>query len=160
MYTVFDSPIGELTLVAWDGMLSGLYMPHQRYRPDDQGFGEYESGALPDVVAQLTDYFAGEQRSFDVSLRLRGTAFQRQVWATLQTIPYGHIVTYRQLAKLVGRPQSARAVGAANGRNPIGVIVPCHRVVGSDGSLTGYAGGVARKQYLLELEQRSTPIPR
>jgi methylated-DNA-[protein]-cysteine S-methyltransferase len=105
------------------------------------------------VREQLAEYFAGERREFDVPMQLAGTAFQRRVWEELVRIPYGTTITYAELARRVGRPTAVRAVGAANGRNPISILVPCHRVIGADGKLTGYGGGVERKQWLLELER-------
>jgi methylated-DNA-[protein]-cysteine S-methyltransferase len=114
------------------------------WRPADEPFA--------DVRRQLSEYFDGERDEFDVPLGMTGTPFQRRVWQALQRIPYGETTTYGELARRLGRPSASRAVGLANGRNPIAVIVPCHRVIGSDGSLTGYGGGVERKRLLLELE--------
>lgn len=154
-HAVADSPYGELTLVAEDDRLIGLYMDVQRHRPDDTRFGER---AHPDehpfdaVIGQLREYFRGERTDFDLPLDPQGTAFQRQVWAALCEIPYGRTWSYKELAEHIGRPTATRAVGLANGKNPIGIIVPCHRVIGSDGSLTGYGGGLDRKRSLLELE--------
>lgn len=148
---VIDSPIGALTLVADGDVLVGLYMTEQRHLPlidaprDDR--------VLPEVQQQLAAYFARELTEFDLPLDLRGSAFQQQVWAGLQDIPYGETWSYGRLAAHIGRPTASRAVGLANGRNPISVIVPCHRVVGSTGSLTGYGGGLTRKQHLLDLER-------
>src|SRR5205085_10571542 len=120
--------------------------------PDDPPFAA--------AIAQLRAYFRGESTAFDVPLELRGTPFQRRVWASLCTIPYGETVTYGALAQRLGTPSAARAVGLANGRNPVGIIVPCHRVVGSDGSLTGYGGGLDRKRRLLEFERTAEgPFP-
>jgi methylated-DNA-[protein]-cysteine S-methyltransferase len=112
------------------------------------------TGFVKEVAAQLEQYFAGERTTFDLELDLRGTEFERRVWDEVRAIPYGCTATYAEIALRVGRPNACRAVGRANGRNPIAVIVPCHRVVGSDGSLTGYAGGVATKRALLDLERR------
>ncbi|MGW1377020.1 methylated-DNA--[protein]-cysteine S-methyltransferase [Streptomyces sp. NPDC002446] len=148
--------MGPLTLVAAGAALTGLYMTDQRHRPPQETFG---SPAGPDeppfatAIAQLQAYFRGELTTFDVPLALRGTPFQRRVWAELCTIPYGETLSYGQLAKRLGTPSAARAVGLANGRNPVGIIVPCHRVVGADGSLTGYGGGLDRKRRLLAFEQ-------
>jgi methylated-DNA-[protein]-cysteine S-methyltransferase len=152
-HTVMDSPVGPLTLVAEDGTLAALYMQQQRHRPDPEVFGERDDAAFVDVVGQLREYFAGQRRSFDVPLTLQGTPFQRQVWAALCEIPYGETTSYGELAARLGRPNAARAVGLANGRNPIGIIVPCHRVVGADGALTGYGGGLDRKEHLLAFER-------
>ncbi|GGP34254.1 methylated-DNA--protein-cysteine methyltransferase [Saccharothrix coeruleofusca] len=152
-HTTVDSPVGPLTLVATDGALSGLYMTDQRYRPDDATFGEPDAEPFGEAVAQLAEYFAGERTSFDLPLSLRGTPFQRTVWSALREIPYGETVSYGELARSMGRPTAARAVGLANGRNPIGIIVPCHRVIGSTGGLTGYGGGLDRKRHLLDFER-------
>ncbi|MFC7303251.1 methylated-DNA--[protein]-cysteine S-methyltransferase [Streptomyces monticola] len=154
-HTVTDSPYGPLTLVATDGVLSGLYMAGQRHRPADESFGERADPHDPpfdEVIRQLTAYFAGERTVFDLPLHLEGTPFQREVWAGLLRIPYGERRTYGELAAEIGKPGASRAVGLANGKNPVGIIVPCHRVVGADGSLTGYGGGLDRKQRLLESE--------
>ncbi|MGW5053029.1 methylated-DNA--[protein]-cysteine S-methyltransferase [Actinokineospora sp. NPDC004072] len=153
-HTVIDSPVGPLTLVATDGILSGLYMVDQRHRPVESTFGERDETILPEVKAQLAAYFTGELTEFDVPLRLHGTPFQQEVWRALCEIPYGETISYGELARRVARPAASRAVGAANGRNPISVIVPCHRVVGSTGDLTGYGGGVERKRFLLDFETR------
>ena len=152
LYDTIDSPIGEL-LVAGDGhALTAVHMdgsPRPAWRRD--------TSALREATSQLRAYFAGELREFDLPLTPAGTPFQREVWAALREIPYGHTISYAQLAAVVGRPGSARAVGAANGRNPIAVVIPCHRVIGASGALTGYGGGLGRKRLLLDLEagQRS-----
>jgi methylated-DNA-[protein]-cysteine S-methyltransferase len=151
-HTVVDSPVGPLTLVARDGALTGLYMERQRYRPADELFGDPDPEPFDAVIAQLAEYFAGERAEFDVPLAMAGTPFQREVWAQLREIPFGVTVSYGELADRLGRPKSARAVGLANGRNPISIIVPCHRVIGADGSLTGYGWGVDRKEWLLRHE--------
>jgi methylated-DNA-[protein]-cysteine S-methyltransferase len=153
-HTVVDSPLGPLTLVAVDGILAGLYMTDQRHRPRQTTFGEPDSTPFGEAAEQLKDYFAGRRTAFDLPLVLAGTPFQRRVWAALREIPFGETLSYGQLADRIGQPSAARAVGLANGRNPVGVIVPCHRVVGSSGSLTGYGGGVERKRYLLDFERR------
>ncbi|KUN03490.1 cysteine methyltransferase [Streptomyces yokosukanensis] len=155
-HTVIDSPYGPLTLVAdTDGALCGLYMTGQRHRPPEEDFGPREDDLPCFGVAreQLSAYFAGELKEFTLELVLKGTPFQRSVWEQLTRIPYGETRTYGQLADALGNPQASRAVGLANGRNPVGIIVPCHRVVGSDGSLTGYGGGLDRKRRLLDFEQ-------
>lgn len=152
-HTVVDSPIDRLTLVATDGRLSGIYMVDHRRRPPDEQFGDRDSGALGPAIAQLAEYFAGQRTSFELDLTPDGTPFQRAVWASLQEIPYGETRSYGELAVRLGRPGSARAVGHANGANPISIVVPCHRVVGTDGSLTGYGGGLERKRYLLGAER-------
>jgi methylated-DNA-[protein]-cysteine S-methyltransferase len=154
VHTVQDSPVGPLTLVALDGKLSGLYMNLQRHRPPEATFGEPDPTPFTEVIRQLDEYFGGQRTEFDLPMNLVGTPFQRTVWAALQEIPYGETRSYGQLAERIGRPGAARAVGLANGRNPIGIIVPCHRVVGASGDLTGYGGGLERKQHLLDFERR------
>ncbi|MDQ6784308.1 MAG: methylated-DNA--[protein]-cysteine S-methyltransferase [Actinomycetota bacterium] len=166
-----DSPVGPLTLVATDGALSGLFMIDQRHRPAREVFGTRDPSPFPVVIDQLGEYFAGERRDFDLPLAAVGTPFQQRVWAALRQVTYGQTVSYGRIAERIDRPGASRAVGLANGANPIGIIVPCHRVVGADGSLTGYGGGLERKQFLLDLERRSdtpdlhqrsppTPLPR
>lgn len=149
-HAVVDSPLGPLTLVAEGDALAGLYMTDQRHRPAIDG--PRDDTALPELQEQLEAYWCRELKEFDVPLALAGSPFQQQVWAGLRTIPYGETWSYGELAAALGRPGASRAVGLANGRNPVGVVVPCHRVVGSTGSLTGYGGGLARKQWLLDLE--------
>ncbi|MGW4082622.1 methylated-DNA--[protein]-cysteine S-methyltransferase [Streptomyces sp. NPDC004822] len=154
-HTVIDSPYGPLTLVADDGVLCGLYMTDQRHRPAEETFGPRDATPFARAEEQLEAYFAGTLREFTLPLRLAGTPFQRSVWDALRTIPYGETRTYGQLADALGKPGASRAVGLANGRNPIGIIVPCHRVVGASGALTGYGGGLPRKQRLLTFESGS-----
>lgn len=149
------SPLGPLTVVDDAGALAGLYLSDQRHRPDPVTFGPRDDAVQPGLREQLQAYFAGELREFDVPLALVGTPFQRRVWSALREVPYGTTCTYGELAAAIGRPTAVRAVGAANGRNPVCIVVPCHRVVGSGGSLTGYAGGLERKLHLLEVERRS-----
>ena len=155
-HAVVDSPVGPLTLVAADGVLAGLYMTEQRHLPPREVFGEpaEDDEPLAEAAAQLREYFGGQRTQFDLELGLAGTAFQRRVWAALRDIPYGQTISYGRLADRIGQPSASRAVGLANGKNPVGIIVPCHRVVGSDGGLTGYGGGIERKRYLLAHEQR------
>jgi methylated-DNA-[protein]-cysteine S-methyltransferase len=158
-HIVVDSPIGPLTLVARGQHLASVYMSDHQHMPDPERFGPVVDPSADDVLArtaeQLAEYFAGDRQEFDVELDSdSGTVFQRTVWAALREIPYGERVSYAALARRIGRPTAFRAVGLANGRNPISIIVPCHRVVGSAGSLTGYGGGVERKQQLLELEAK------
>ena len=152
-HTVVDSPYGALTLVATDGVLSGLYMTGQRHRPPEETFGVPDPRPFGETVRQLDAYFAGALTAFDLPLRLHGTAFQREVWAELVRIPYGETRSYGELAGRLGKPGASRAVGLANGKNPVGIIVPCHRVIGASGSLTGYGGGLDRKQRLLAFER-------
>ncbi|MET7699001.1 MULTISPECIES: methylated-DNA--[protein]-cysteine S-methyltransferase [unclassified Streptomyces] len=152
-HTVVDSPYGPLTLVADDGVLCGLYMVGQRHRPPEENFGERDETPFGEVAEQLQAYFAGELKEFTLRLDFAGTPFQRTVWEQLSRIPYGETRSYGELAEALGNPKASRAVGLANGKNPIGIIVPCHRVVGADGSLTGYGGGLDRKRRLLDLER-------
>lgn len=156
-HAVIDSMVGPLTIVAEDGQIRCLYMDLQRHRPAADELGEPDPrgrGAEPFKAAaeQLDAYFAGELTAFDLPLAPRGSEFQQRVWAALQEIPYGETESYGDLAERIGSPGAARAVGLANGKNPIGIVIPCHRVVGSDGSLTGYGGGLDRKRQLLDLE--------
>jgi len=166
-WTIYESPIGPLTLVAGPKGLANLSFPG-RLRPP----AEASKRPMPDVVEQLEGYFAGERQAFDLPLDLRGTPLQLAVWQELLQIPYGTTTNYGELAARIDETlyrsdvepyQRARAVGAANGRNPVAIIVPCHRVIGADGSLTGYGGGLHRKQALLDLERRTiageTPDP-
>jgi methylated-DNA-[protein]-cysteine S-methyltransferase len=157
-HVVVDSPVGPLTLVAADGVLAALYMTEQRHIPPREAFGEPaedpDGAPFAAAAGQLREYFTGARTVFDLELAMDGTAFQRRVWAALRDIPYGQTISYGQLADRIGQPSASRAVGLANGKNPIGIIVPCHRVVGADGSLTGYGGGIDRKRFLLAHEQR------
>jgi len=148
---LMDSPIGTLTLVKVDGALSGLYMGEPGVRRELLGT-RTESG-FEDVVFQLTEYFARQRTTFTVPIARAGTTFQLRVWTELTTIPYGETRSYAQLAIAIGNRAAMRAVGAANGRNPISIIVPCHRVIGTNGTLVGYGGGLERKRFLLDLEQ-------
>lgn len=151
-YSVIGSPLGDLTAVATDGTLSGLYMDGAAHRPPDAASGTVQDRSFDHLRTELAEYFAGERRTFSVPTAATGSSFQHRVWATLAAIPYGQTRSYGEIAKELGDPRTVRAVGAANGRNPICILVPCHRVVGADGSLTGYAGGVERKELLLALE--------
>jgi methylated-DNA-[protein]-cysteine S-methyltransferase len=152
LYTTVESPIGELLLVGDGTALHGLAMQGGRHpvavRPEWRRADE----AFAEPHRQLDEYFAGERTAFDLTVHLDGTPFQVQVWQALRAIPYGETISYGELARRVGRPNGARAVGAANGRNPVAVVVPCHRVIGADGSLTGFGGGTERKRLLLDLE--------
>jgi methylated-DNA-[protein]-cysteine S-methyltransferase len=151
-WTVLESPLGALTLRGGAEGLAALEFPGRGPRRD-------EARRRPDGFAaareQLEAYFAGESTAFELALDLGGTPFQRAVWDALRRIPYGTTVSYAELARTIGRPDRARAVGAAVGRTPVPIVVPCHRVVGSDGSLTGYGGGLQRKAALLDLEART-----
>ncbi|MDR2800856.1 MAG: methylated-DNA--[protein]-cysteine S-methyltransferase [Desulfovibrio sp.] len=153
----YDSPAGLLRLVAEDGALTGLSFVREdaadmsRAAPVSPG-----SRLLAAACLQLGEYFAGRRRVFDLFLNPRGTDFQREVWDALRAIPFGETRSYAQVAAAVGRPRAFRAVGSANNKNPVGIIIPCHRVIGADGSLVGYAAGLERKRFLLDLEAGST----
>jgi methylated-DNA-[protein]-cysteine S-methyltransferase len=153
IYTTMDSPIGELLLLGDGESLHGLYMQAGRHPVPINPRWERDDEAFADVRRQLEEYFAGERSTFDIKMHMEGTAFQRTVWHALTEIPYGETISYGELAKRIGRPDRARAVGTANGQNPIAVIVPCHRVIGANGKLVGYGGGLDNKRRLLELEQ-------
>ena len=155
-FRTVDSPVGLLTLAGRDRRLMHLRMVDQTYEPSHDGW-ERDDVAFPDAVEQLESYFAGELFDFELDLELMGTPFQRNVWAALLTIPYGETRSYGEIAAQIGSPGAFRAVGLANGHNPIGIIVPCHRVIGSNGSLTGYGGGLDRKRALLALEKSRNP---
>lgn len=157
--TVMASPLGPLRLQACDDDLTGVYMVEHRHDRGVPTDARWVAGPFREAIMQLQQYFAGQRCRFDLPLAPAGTAFQRQVWAELRLIPYGETVTYTGLACRVGRPTAGRAVGAANGQNPLSIILPCHRVVGSSGSLTGYAGGLDRKRHLLDLERRVVASP-
>jgi methylated-DNA-[protein]-cysteine S-methyltransferase len=146
-----DSPVGPLRLVERDGALLGVHFVD---RVEDAAGSAADPAACLDARRQLAEYFAGTRREFDLRLAPEGTPFQRRVWEELCRIPFGTTISYRALAERIGQPNATRAVGLANGRNPIAIVVPCHRVIGADGSLTGYGGGLDRKRYLLGLEQR------
>ena len=152
-HATHDSPVGPLLLAADDDGLRVIEFFESRHRikrDDDWHEGDHE--VLRETRRQLDEYFRGERRQFALPLAPRGTSFQREVWQTLATIPYGGTISYAQLATQVGRPKAMRAVGAANGRNPLPIVLPCHRVIGADGSLTGFGGGLPTKQFLLALE--------
>ena len=153
-----ESPLGTLTLVHTDGTLSGLYMPDHLRGPGLEALGSRARSGFETVVEQLHEYFNRRRTQFTLPIAATGTAFQRRIWDLLRAIPYGETRTYAQLADTIGNRAAIRAVGLANGRNPISIVVPCHRVVGSDGSLTGYAGGLDRKRFLLDLE--NAPVSR
>jgi methylated-DNA-[protein]-cysteine S-methyltransferase len=148
-WTTYDSPLGPLTLTEEEGRITGIRFPGH---DDDLDPADRAEAPFAAMRAQLDEYFAGERHTFDVPLDLRGTEFQRAVWEHLRGIPYGETTTYGTIARALGRIDRVRAVGAAVGRTPVPIVVPCHRVLGSDGSLTGYGGGLERKQALLDLE--------
>ena len=152
---MIDSPLGELTLVADGDALSGVYFHHHWYRPSTDTFGPRvdDHALMSEAGNQLDEYLAGSRTHFDLLTRTHGDDLQRRVWDRLTAIPYGETVTYGELADELADGTTAQQVGAAVGRNPLSIIVPCHRVVGKDGKLTGYAGGLERKQFLLDLEE-------
>ncbi|MEO0495228.1 MAG: methylated-DNA--[protein]-cysteine S-methyltransferase [Actinomycetota bacterium] len=147
-----DSPIGQLTLVASDDGLRKILWADQS---DEAGDAEFDDGhpVLAAASTQLAEYFAGDRAEFDLPLDLVGTDFQKEAWLALASVPYGETTSYGEQAERIGRKGAFRAVGAANGKNPVPIVLPCHRIVGSDGSLTGFAGGLGVKQRLLALEQ-------
>ena len=153
-----DTPIGPLVVVADGDAVVAVWMTEQRHAPDPGTHGEPAPDGdelLETATRQLEEYFSGSRTEFELPLAAEGTPFQQRVWAALREIPYGETWSYGELAEHIGRPGAARAVGLANGRNPISVVVPCHRVIGSTGSLTGYGGGIERKRALLDLERRA-----
>ncbi len=160
LHTSVESPVGELLLVGDGAALRGLYLPGgRRPVPEREGWVR-DAAAFVDVERRLTEYFEGERTAFDLPLALTGTPFQLQVWRAVQGVGFGETLGYGELADRIGRPGAARAVGAANGANPLSIVVPCHRLVGSTGGLTGYSGGLAAKALLLELESGGRSRPR
>jgi methylated-DNA-[protein]-cysteine S-methyltransferase len=153
-YTVLESPLGPLLAVRDDVGLTGLYLPTGRNVMSPHPSWQRDDTAFDDVRGQLAEYFAGTRTDFELTLRPAGSPFEHDVWAALSEIPYGETTSYGKIAASVGRPDAARAVGVANARNPVSIIVPCHRVVGADGSLTGYGGGLPAKRWLLTHEQQ------
>ncbi len=159
-YRRIASPVGALTIAASDAGLHAIEFPSNRHPQRRDGWREVDHPLLDQAQAQLAEYFNGTRRVFDLPLAPSGTPFQREVWFALAGIPYGQTASYAQLALRVDRPAATRAVGAANGRNPLPIVLPCHRVIGADGSLTGFGGGLPTKRFLLELEgalPRETP---
>ena len=157
-YRIVESPVGLLTLAGVGSTLMHLRMTEQSHEPDRSRWTPAVPGAFAGAVEQLDAYFAGTLTEFDVAVDLAGTEFQRRVWTALQTIPYGETRSYGQIADQIGSPGASRAVGLANGRNPVSIIVPCHRVIGSNGGLTGYGGGLDRKKTLLALEKAESTL--
>ena len=152
-YDTYDSPQGPMLLVATDDGLCGVYFDGQKYFPDsNEGKRDARHAPLRQAKLELKEYFAGRRKRFQVALDPQGTPFQRSIWKAISKVGFGETISYAELARRAGHPGSARAAGAATGRNPIGIIVPCHRIMGSDGTLTGYAGGLDRKRALLALE--------
>ena len=154
-YHLLDTPLGTLRLVSDGKAVTRIEFEDQH---SDDGEALMDE-VLQECARQLLEYFAGERQSFQLSLSAEGTEFQRQVWSELCNIPFGELCSYRDIAERIGNRKAVRAVGAANGKNPIPIIVPCHRVIGSDGSLTGFGGGLAAKQQLLQLEQAQLQMP-
>jgi methylated-DNA-[protein]-cysteine S-methyltransferase len=157
-YTKIASPLGELLVMGDEGGLTGLYLPTGRHTALTPQSADRDDAALADVRRQLDEYFAGKRTEFELRLNPHGTPFQLKVWLALRTIPFGSTASYGQQAARIGDPGSARAVGLANGRNPISIIVPCHRVIGANGSLTGYGGGIEAKRWLLDHEAQSAGL--
>ena len=153
-YKIIDSPVGKLKLVASDKGLAGVLWERENTRPVplSEAVEDKQHPVLVETEQQLGEYFAGKRKTFSIALDLRGTQFQKDVWEALLAIPFGETRSYGQLAKQLGNPRATRAVGAANGRNPVSIIVPCHRVIGSSGKLTGFGGGLETKAHLLSLE--------
>ncbi|EOX4971043.1 methylated-DNA--[protein]-cysteine S-methyltransferase [Vibrio alginolyticus] len=152
-YTEMPSPLGTVTIQSNAEGLLGIWFETCTTKPSELGRRDEQHPVLRQAVTQLDEYFAGLRNEFDLPLAATGTDFQNQVWQALTTIPYGETWSYQDLANAIGNPKAVRAVGLANGKNPISIVVPCHRVIGKSGKLTGYAGGVERKQRLLALEQ-------
>lgn len=154
-YTTITSPIDPLTLVARDGRLIGIYCQQHKGKPEIAEDWKEDPEPFAEPIRQLQEYFQGSRREFDLPLAPDGTEFQQQVWAELRRIPFGETISYGELARRINNPKAVRAVGLANGRNPISIVIPCHRVIGANGKLTGYGGGLERKKRLLELETKS-----
>lgn len=158
-YRYLDTPIGDLLLAGEDGALCVVSFPEGSRRRDPEPDWIYNDHTLAEACAQLEGYFAGERKAFDLPLRPSGTPFQLSVLDELRKIPYGTTVSYSDIARRIGRPRAVRAVGAANGRNPIPIIIPCHRVIGARGDLTGFGGGLPTKEALLRLELENSQFP-
>ena len=159
-YTYAPSPFGDLLLLSDGEALTGLFLPKHKHGPAETSDDWKRADELPvleETVAQLAAYFDGTRADFDIPVRLQGTPFQRTVWNELTKIPNGTTISYGELARRIGNPKASRAVGLANGHNPVSIIVPCHRVIGSNGSLTGYGGGIDRKRELLQHETEHWP---
>jgi methylated-DNA-[protein]-cysteine S-methyltransferase len=158
-YTYVDTPLGRMLLQGDGYFVTGLLMPSHKRWPGLDASWQRTDAPFALVRSQLAEYFAGTRQQFDVPLQLDGTPFQQQVWQELRRIPYGETISYAELAARIGKPAGARAVGHANGRNRVAIIVPCHRVIGANSKLTGYAGGMDNKRWLLAWEQRATTEP-
>jgi len=155
-YTRNPSPIAELTLVASEKGLRGIYMEEHKKAPLTRDLWKENPSRFTAAIEQLGEYFSGKRRTFDLPLDLQGTAFQLQAWHALLEIPFGETRSYAEQAALINNPKAVRAIGLANGKNPVSIIVPCHRVIGKNGTLTGYGGGLERKRFLLELEKSAS----
>ncbi|MEZ8098937.1 methylated-DNA--[protein]-cysteine S-methyltransferase [Vibrio bivalvicida] len=155
-YTTYTSPLGIMTLQADDDGLLGAWFETQTTQPNNLGAYKENDPILTKAIKQLEEYFSGFRTEFELPISAKGTVFQQKVWQVLTTIPFGETCSYQDLANAIGNPKAVRAVGLANGKNPVSVIVPCHRVIGKSGKLTGYAGGVEIKAKLLELEKRGS----
>jgi methylated-DNA-[protein]-cysteine S-methyltransferase len=156
IYSYIDSPLGRMVVRGDGQFVTGLFMPHHKGWHGPDAAWRLAEEPFATIREQLAEYFAGERQQFTVALRLRGTPFQQRVWQELVRIPFGTTISYAQLAQRIGHPTASRAVGHANGRNPISILIPCHRVIGANGKLSGYAGGIDRKQWLLDLERRAS----
>jgi methylated-DNA-[protein]-cysteine S-methyltransferase len=152
-HTVHHTRLGDLTIVRDGGALTGLYYPHHWYRPEQASFGRKNDRGFDDARRQVDEYLAGARTTFGLPLDARGSDLQHRVWELIAQVPYGQTVTYGDLARRLGGGVTAQETGAAVGRNPLSILIPCHRVIGSTGKLTGYAGGLKRKRFLLDLEQ-------
>ena len=158
VHTVLATSLGELTVVRDDGGLAGLYFPRHWPRPDRTSFGLRVSAGFEEVARQLDEYLAGDRSAFDLPIVASGGEFDRRIWDLISQVPYGQTTTYGDLARRLGPGTDPRDVGAAVGRNPLCIIIPCHRVIGSTGKLTGYAGGLSRKRALLEIEHATGQV--
>jgi methylated-DNA-[protein]-cysteine S-methyltransferase len=157
-YTYLDSPLGDMLVTRDEGGITGLDLPRSRYPRRVSEDWERDDAAFDDIRVQLREYFAGERQDFDLPLNAGGSRFQSLVWDALIRIPYGETTSYGKVAVSIGHPDGPRAVGLANGQNPIPIIVPCHRVIGADGSLTGYGGGLDAKRWLLDHEAKNAGL--
>ena len=157
--TTMASPLGDLTILSRGGVMIGLYFSNHWYRPDPCCFGAESEVGFDDVRRELGEYFAGQRREFDIPLGAGGDELQRRVWNLVHQVAYGETSTYGRLAHALGDGTTAQDVGAAVGRNPLCILIPCHRILGSSGKLTGYAGGLRRKQFLLDLEKETVERP-
>ena len=151
-YWIYEYPIGPFGIAEAEGSITHVFLADREDRDAPQGYTKREAPLIKEAQRQMTEYFNGQRREFDLPLDFKGTDFQKRVWAALLAIPYGETRSYGEIAAVTGNPKACRAVGMANNRNPIAIVCPCHRVIGADGSLVGYGGGLSRKEYLLELE--------